>query len=79
MCDEQNTLPNGAGDVSDAKLARLEKEAKDLTQRLQVVSAQVLLCCTGNLHVNSKRSFLSMQQFNRSDPRSPSIRQNQSF
>lgn len=39
----QDALPNGAGDVSDAKLERLERDAKDLTKRLEVVAAQVTI------------------------------------
>lgn len=37
----QDALPDGAGDVSESKLQKLEQEAKDLTSRLQIVSAEV--------------------------------------
>ena len=37
----QAALPNGAGDVSEGKMARLEKEVKDFTSKLETASAQV--------------------------------------
>ena len=37
----QAALPNGAGDVSEEKMARLEKDAKEFTSKLEAASAQV--------------------------------------
>ncbi|CAN0146947.1 unnamed protein product [Ascophyllum nodosum] len=36
----QDALPGGAGEVSDEKLGKLEQEAKDLTSKLEVASAE---------------------------------------
>ncbi|CAM9745624.1 unnamed protein product, partial [Laminaria digitata] len=36
----QGALPNGAGDVSEGKMQKLEQDAKDFTSKLEAASAQ---------------------------------------
>lgn len=67
----QDALPDGAGDVSESKLQRLEQEAKDLTSRLQIVSAEVSRGGWGKL-VSWRRQIINPHAYLRTVPGRPS-------